>query len=170
MLKPKIKAQTDKMVARMDATYADGVMIFLSTWNKGEDAGAHSFIQGDSMIVERCFREMQPIMRRLERCNVNPSPRSEEELQKVIADLAEEGDPEIISRFQEISELLLDGDPAADVDPYCGQALIMVGWMELGISFHRYVESVGMVRGIVGLFNAATDSFRKTHPSEGEQL
>lgn len=157
------------MVDRAETLYPEFAIIFLSSWQRPEDVGGHNFIHGDGDVVERCFREMQPTMRLIERCNINPSLHSEEELQKVIAGLAEEGDPAIVQTFQNISELLLDGDPRADANPYCGQALVMVGWMELGTYFHRYIEFVGMARGIVSLFNAAIDSFHEVRNGE-EQI
>lgn len=170
MLKSEIRILAKKMIARMEALYPDGAIVFLSYWNRPGDEDTYSVMQGDEAVVERCFREMEQKIRQMESCNLNPSEESCAALGRLIDELEEEGDVELIDLFQKISNLLAVDGEAAQESPYFGEAIVMVGWMELGIQFHKYVEFVGMARGVIGLFNAGVDSFRRLYSKEEEQL
>lgn len=169
-LKPEIRILAKKMIARMEEIYPDAAIVFLSYWNRSGEEDAYSIIHGDDMIAERCFLELEQKMRRMERCNLNPSDQSLKELGSMIDELSEEGDPELIAIFKKVYDLLViqNGDPKTA--PFFGEAIVMVGWMELGIHYHRYIEFVGMMRGIVSLFNAGIDSFRRLYRREEGQL
>lgn len=157
-IKPQIEALARKMAEKMDELHPDGSLIFMSSWSRPGDEDGYSLIHGDESLVDRSFREMEPIIRRLEGLNLNPSDSSIRQIHKITTDLCEEEDQEIDALFRQILSLL--------ESPIDGDTILIVSWMELGVHYHRYVDLGGMIRGIVGLFNAGIDTFRNISCTE----
>lgn len=157
-IKPQVEALARKMAEKLDELHADSSLIFMSSWSRPGDEDGYSLIRGDEGLADRSFREMEPIIRKLERLNLNPSDSSIKQIHKITTDLCENEDPEIDALFRQVLGLM--GSP---VD---GETILMVSWMELGVTYHRYVDLGGMIRGIVGLFNAGIDTFRNISCTE----
>jgi hypothetical protein len=152
MIESEIRILAKKMARCVDELHPDASLVFLSSWKKPQDSGNHVLVHGDEGLAHRSFREMEPIMRRLESLNLNPSDKSISEIHRITTELCESEDPEMDRLFRKV--LSLFGSP---ID---GETILMVSWMELGIYHHLYVDLGGMIRGIVGLFNAGIDAFR----------
>jgi len=165
-LKTELRDLAKRMSDRMMEIYPESAMLFIADLNLVNSNEAFAFIYGEDEILHRCFRELEGKIRRLESCNMNPSNESKNEIQAIMEDLSQEADPEIEKLFTVASALLGDGGSGG----FGGSAILMVGWKELGISFHRYVDFVGMVRSVVRLFNAGIDSFRSINQREEGQI
>jgi hypothetical protein len=158
-LKQQIQDVATKIASKVDEKYTDASIIFLSHWRMNGVVDTHTFVQGDGELLMRGFEGAERDMRRMERCNLNPCEKSTKELGELMMLCAKDGDPEVGELFMEISTLLTGGPRPI------GEAILIITWNDLGIHFRKSVEFVGMARGIVQLFNAGYDSFRKISTS-----
>ncbi len=158
-LKQQIQEVATKIASKVDEKYADASLIFLAHWKVDGVSDTHTFVQGDGEVILRGFEGTERDMRRMERCNLNPCEKSTRELAELMIECSREGDPEVEELFGQISSLMTGGSRPI------GEAILIVAWNNLGIDFHKSVEFVGMAHGIVQLFNAGYDSFRKISTS-----
>lgn len=165
-MKPEIKALADKIIKRADALYPDVAVVFFSYWSQSGQDDNYSTAHGDQELIDRCLSNLEPKIRLMERRNLNPCQKSLEDIYNIGAELSKEGDPEISDLFMQISNLLLTKNTSLGSYQYFGEAILAIGWMELGITFHCYAEFSGMIRGVVSLFNAGMDSYRKLYSQE----
>lgn len=155
MIKQDIWAVANKMAARMEELHSDGALVLLSGWDWGALECNYDFLTyGGKELIEQSFRNMEPVIRRMEGLNANPSETSAREMGRIAADLCADADPEIDALFAQILRIIGTANGR-------GEAILMISWIELGIYQRRAVIMGGMVRKIAGLFNVGIDAFRK---------
>jgi hypothetical protein len=167
VIKEELKRLGAMMADRVDELYSDGAIIFLSAWEWKGELDSHSFVRGEDSLVRKCLLETEPDIRLLEACNLAQSEENDRKLQALIDNSSEEFDPELNDLFYEV-ETKVRENISDDRSPYFGQVLVIVGWIELGIYFHRVISFAGLIQRLVMLYNAGRDSYRKKtlHPED----
>lgn len=153
MLKQEIRILAKKMVAALEGLHPDGALVFFSAWRHPGDTDGFAVLHGDPALAEHVFGELESVVRRLESFNLNPSPTSQMEIERLTQELSELEDTEIGVLFEKVLRIM---GPTIS-----GEAILMVAWSELGLYQRYYVDLGGMVRNVVSLFNSGIDSFRK---------
>lgn len=166
MIQERIQALADQIEARINEIYPDAAIIFLSSWKEEGRPGGVNFIHGDADLIKECFTETQPDIRFIEACNLGHSEKNDTELGRLLGRFRKEADLEIKRLYEQIEPLVLDPKAIQDRSPFVGQVLMIIGWRELSLYFHRTVEVTGMIPNIVTLFNTGKDSFFKAYQKE----